>query len=455
MKIATSICLLSALLFVACQAPAIQRAPEFNGDLVAAGHRQIAKAPAHDKNRWRLITAVHALKLGRHSEARALLTTAMPSAGQILQANAHTRLAQSTFSPENVKGFHGESHERAMGWFYHGMFYWMDGEPDNARACFRTAQLMDALAAQPEHRADWVLLDYLDGYITTKLSRDGSDARTRAQANAGDTALPPYNTKANVMIFLQFGFGPMKKTGGDVGEKIVYNGGRSQARSASITVGGRPVIAPIFDNLTFQASTRGDRAMDAILAKKATIKKAGDLVGDIGVTGGAILAERGLGGQNCGRLRRAARGHANVDESPTASQLRRVATAHGHAHGGDRIPRCQRHCLAGSTKKCFSNRTDRPRHGGVRGRLKKEIYESTTHPQRLRDHRRLRHARRTTIGHGQQQQVRGARHARRTNGKMHGDTGNAAGRWTAAGAREHFEPHQQARGLTSELRVQG
>ena len=292
MKIATSICLLSALLFVACQAPAIQRAPEFNGDLVAAGHRQIAKAPAHDKNRWRLITAVHALKLGRHSEARALLTTAMPSAGQILQANAHTRLAQSTFSPENVKGFHGESHERAMGWFYHGMFYWMDGEPDNARACFRTAQLMDALAAQPEHRADWVLLDYLDGYITTKLSRDGSDARTRAQANAGDTALPPCNTKANVMIFLQFGFGPMKKTGGDVGEKIVYNGGRSQARSASITVGGRPVIAPIFDNLTFQASTRGDRAMDAILAKKATIKKAGDLVGDIGVTGGAILASQ-------------------------------------------------------------------------------------------------------------------------------------------------------------------
>jgi hypothetical protein len=292
MKIATSICLLSALLFVACQAPAIQRAPEFNGDLVTAGHRQIAKAPAHDKNRWRLITAVHALKLGRHSEARALLTTAMPSAGQILQANVRTRLAQSTFSPENVKGFHGESHERAMGWFYHGMFYWMDGEPDNARACFRTAQLMDALAAQPEHRADWVLLDYLDGYITTKLSRDGSDARTRAQANAGDTALPPYNTKANVMIFLQFGFGPMKKTGGDVGEKIVYNGGHSQARSASITVGGRPVIAPIFDNLTFQASTRGDRAMDAILAKKATIKKAGDLVGDIGVTGGAILASQ-------------------------------------------------------------------------------------------------------------------------------------------------------------------
>ena len=290
MKIATSICLLIALGFAACQAPTIQRAPEFNGDLVAAGHRQIAKAAAHDKNRWRLITAVHALKLDRHSEARALLETAMPSAGQILKADARTRLAQSTFSPENVKGFHGEPHERAMGWFYRGVFYWMDGEPDNARACFRTAQLMDALAAQPEHRADWVLLDYLDGFITAKLGRDGNDARTRAQANAGDTALPDYNTKANVMVFLQFGFGPMKKTGGDVGEKIVYDGGHSQARSARITVAGQTLIAPVFDNLTFQASTRGDRAMDAILAKKATIKKTGDLVGDIGVTAGAILA---------------------------------------------------------------------------------------------------------------------------------------------------------------------
>ena len=292
MKIATSICLLSALGFAACQAPAIQRAPEFDGDLVAAGHRQIAKAPAHDKNRWRLITAVHALKLGRHSEARALLATAMPSAGQILKADARTRLAQSLFSPENVKGFHGESHERTMGWFYRGVFYWMDGEPDNARACFRTAQLMDALAAQPEHRADWVLLDYLDGFITTKLGRNGNDARARAQANAGDTALPAYNAKANVMVFLQFGFGPMKKTGGDVGEKIVYDGGHSRAQSARITAGGRTLIAPVFDNLTFQASTRGDRAMDAILAKKATIKKAGDLVGDIGVTGGAILASQ-------------------------------------------------------------------------------------------------------------------------------------------------------------------
>ena len=92
------------------------------------------------------------------------------------------------------------------------------------------------------------------------------------------------------MVFLQFGFGPMKKTGGDVGEKIAYDGGHSQTHAARITVCGRTLIAPAFDNLTFPASTRGNRAMDAILAQKAGIKKTGDLVGDIGVTAGAILA---------------------------------------------------------------------------------------------------------------------------------------------------------------------
>ena len=87
-----------------------------------------------------------ALKQNQPNDAKALFEAAMPAAEQILQPTLHARMAQSLFSPENVKGFHGEPYERAMGWFYRGLIYWMDGEPANARACFRTAQLMDALA---------------------------------------------------------------------------------------------------------------------------------------------------------------------------------------------------------------------------------------------------------------------------------------------------------------------
>lgn len=294
MKFATAsslLCLLCALWMTACQTPDIQPAPEYSDDLVVEGKRLIAQAPRQDKNLWRLRVGLVALKQNQPNDAKALFEAAMPAAGQILQADASTRMAQSLFSPENVKGFHGEPYERAMGWFYRGLIYWMDGEPANARACFRTAQLMDALAEKHEHRADWVMLDYLDGFITAKLGKDGSAALRRAREHAGAIALPDYNPAANTLLVLQTGFGPVKKSGGDVGEALVYDGGHSDVAQIRITVAGRTVTAPIFDNLTVQASTRGSRAMDLVLARKATVKKVGDTIGDVGTVPGVVLVD--------------------------------------------------------------------------------------------------------------------------------------------------------------------
>ncbi len=294
MKFATAsslLCLLCALWMTACQTPDIQPAPEYSDDLVVEGKRLIAQAPRQDKNLWRLRVGLVALKQNQHNDAKALFEAAMPAAGQILQADASTRMAQSLFSPENVKGFHGEPYERAMGWFYRGLIYWMDGEPANARACFRTAQLMDALAEKHEHRADWVMLDYLDGFITAKLGKDGSAALRRAREHAGAIALPDYNPTANTLLVLQTGFGPVKKSGGDVGEALVYDGGHSDVAQIRITVAGQTVTAPIFDNLTVQASTRGSRAMDLVLARKATVKKVGDTIGDVGTVPGVVLVD--------------------------------------------------------------------------------------------------------------------------------------------------------------------
>ena len=294
MKFATAsslLCLLCALWMTACQTPDIQPAPEYSDDLVVEGKRLIAQAPRQDKNLWRLRVGLVALKQNQPNDAKALFEAAMPAAGQILQADASTRMAQSVFSPENVKGFHGEPYERAMGWFYRGLIYWMNGEPANARACFRTAQLMDALAEKHEHRADWVMLDYLDGFITAKLGKDGSAALRRAREHAGAIALPDYNPAANTLLVLQTGFGPVKKSGGDVGEALVYDGGHSDVAQIRITVAGQTVTAPIFDNLTVQASTRGSRAMDLVLARKATVKKVGDTIGDVGTVPGVVLVD--------------------------------------------------------------------------------------------------------------------------------------------------------------------
>ena len=76
MKPGSVICLLALPLLAGCQTPVIQHAPEYSNDLVAEGKRIIARAPAKDKNLWRLRVALLALKQNRHAEARALFNAA-------------------------------------------------------------------------------------------------------------------------------------------------------------------------------------------------------------------------------------------------------------------------------------------------------------------------------------------------------------------------------------------
>ena len=51
------------------------------------------------------------------------------------------------------------------------------------------------------------------------------------------------------------------------------------------------MTAPVFDNPTLQASTRGSRTMDLIMARKANVKKVGDTIGDIGTVPGVVLVD--------------------------------------------------------------------------------------------------------------------------------------------------------------------
>jgi len=106
-----------------------------------------------------------------------------------------------------------------MAYYYRGILYWFDGELDNARACFRSAQIMDGDAENKSYASDYVLLDYLDGLATARLGGDGSDALKRAEAEARMTKPPEYDLKANVLFFVEFGNGPLKYATGQYGEE--------------------------------------------------------------------------------------------------------------------------------------------------------------------------------------------------------------------------------------------
>ncbi len=273
-----------------CVEAPVQPPVHLTGDPVADGNAQLAVAPPKDRVLWDYRIAASALRAGKYDEAGARLDDAIARIGGIITNDAAAKKARSYFTAESEKTFIGEPYERVMAFYYRGLLYWRDGQPDNARACFRSAQFIDSAAEQETYRSDYVLLDYLDGLATAKLSDDGSDAFARAQKLAKHD-LPPYDPAANVLFFVEFGQGPRKYGAGQYGEQLKFRVQPSRVRSAALAVAGHTVYFTPWDNLDFQAITRGGRVMDYILGNKAVFKQGADAVGDLALAGAAIAAD--------------------------------------------------------------------------------------------------------------------------------------------------------------------
>jgi len=228
------------------------------GDPLVDGPRAIAEGPERDRVLWECRMAAAALRRGRWDVAKSSLDDALARISHIYGPDKSARKARSLFHKEARKTFVGEPYERVMAWYYRGILYWRDGEPDNARACFRSAQLMDADAETHAYAADYVLLDYLDGLATMKLGGDGMDMIRRAKKHARLAIPPDPDPRANVLCFIEYGKGPVKYAAGDYKEQLRF----------------KP----------------GGRVMDYVLGRKAVFKSTADTVGDAALITGAALA---------------------------------------------------------------------------------------------------------------------------------------------------------------------
>jgi tetratricopeptide (TPR) repeat protein len=263
-----------------------------------AADRRNAPAPLPERDRvlFDYRTAATALRLGDYDEAKARLDDAIARIGGIIANDADAARARSLFNAESTKTFIGEPYERVMAYYYRGILYWRDGQPDNARACFRSGQVIDSDPERENYDADYILLDYLDGLASAKLQAGGSDALARAQKHAGERfSLPPYNPKANVLVFAEFGYGPRKYAAGEHGEQLRFYADDSPTRSARLVLdNGRKVVPlPAYDDLGYQATTRGGRVMDHILGNKAQFKTGASVAGDVALTGAVIAHNEG------------------------------------------------------------------------------------------------------------------------------------------------------------------
>jgi hypothetical protein len=266
--------------------------PKLNltGDILVDGPNAISNGPARDKVLWQYRTAVAAMRQGKYDMARPLLDDALLTLGGIYGGDPEAKKARSYFHGEAKKTFIGEPYERSMAYFYRGILYWMDGQLDNARACFRSAEFEDSDAENKKYAGDWVLPDYLDGLATTLLGGDGSDAFNRASTNSHNIHLPPYQTNANVLVFVEFGPSTVKYATGQYAQELRFRIARSPIIEARLRTGSINIpIAPC-DDVYFQATTRGGRVMDHILGNKAVFKSTTDTVGNVALIGGLSTA---------------------------------------------------------------------------------------------------------------------------------------------------------------------
>jgi hypothetical protein len=260
--------------------------------------------------------AAAALRVRDYDAAKVRLDDALVRIGGIITNDVDAARARTMFAAESTKTFIGEPYERVMAYYYRGILYWRDGQPDNARACFRSGQVIDSDPDNEHYDSDYVLLDYLDGFVSAKLGADGNDAWRRAQQHAGEKrALPAYNAGANVLIFAEYGYGPRKYAAGPYGEQLRFYADDSPSHTARLVLHDGKTIVPLpsYDNLGYQATTRGGRVMDHILGNKAVFKANTNLAGDVALAGSAYAADEAR--------RRKREGKDNDDQQFTAIGL--------------------------------------------------------------------------------------------------------------------------------------
>ena len=268
------------------------------GDVMVDGPNAIANGPPRDRVLWEYRTASAALRQGNFDVAKQYLDEALTSLQNIYGKDEEARKSRGYFEREARKTFLGEPYERSMAYIYRGMIYWRDGQVDNARACFRSAQFEDSDTQEKKYAGDWVLPDYLEGLANLKLGGDSVEPLKRAQANARGITLPPYNPNADTLFFIEFGRGPTKYASGQYGEELRFRVTNSPGAAAELKVDAMTFPVAPTDDVGYQATTRGGRVMDHVLNSKAQFKSATSTAGDVALITGGVLAVGGQGRHN-------------------------------------------------------------------------------------------------------------------------------------------------------------
>lgn len=268
--------------------------------------RQYAAADAYSGSNSRVLNLMNAglaaFEIGEYDYSLPLLRAAYESIETVYANDPQAERARSSFVADATKEFKGDAYERAMVGYYLGLSFMMKGDTENARASFRWGEFQDTMSASEVYQADMALLQYLKAW---NLKCMGGAENTAMEeftvAQRVRATLTPPAAADNTLILVETGNGPIKTASGQHNELLGFSRGAfAPYIGIAVMRDGVPTGVKLGEDLYFQASTRGGREVDKILAGKASFKDnlntTADIaegVGEVAMGAAEILAASG------------------------------------------------------------------------------------------------------------------------------------------------------------------
>lgn len=236
-----------------------------------------------------------AMELGAFATAQASFDEALLGIEAIYANSDTAQQARKLWTAEAYKDFKGEPYERAMAYYYRGLLYLRDGDYENARASFKGGMLQDAFAEEEQNRSDFALLAFLEGWASRCAGNRDLAKQSFDEVKNLKSEFDPPKEDDNLLLIAETGTSPVKFGDGPKKSLLKFRRGTGfEEQKVRFEIVDKPFDAFSLEDIYFQASTRGGRPIDHVLAGKVQFQGTTKIVGQAMTTVGTAAAVLGL-----------------------------------------------------------------------------------------------------------------------------------------------------------------